>query len=83
MHANTHAHTYASRSHHLTRVRLQVREALLYNSPDLLQRLPEGILPAVIYARHSFWAGENVVLMEDMVLRGVSPVNYVFGNQIW
>ncbi len=60
-----------------------MREALLYNSPALLALLPPGILPVAVYAHHSFLSGECTLLMEDMALKQVRPLNYVFGNQIW
>ena len=68
---------------HLCPCAPQGREAQLYNNPQLMALLPEGMLPTVVYAHHSFWAGEYTILMEDMALRGVTPINFVFGNQIW
>ncbi len=61
----------------------QSREAQLYCSPALLALLPQGLLPRVLYASHSWWHGEYTVLMEDFSLLGVTATNLVYGNQIW
>ena len=61
----------------------QNREAKLYCNKAIMDALPEGILPAVLYAHESYWLGEYTILMEDMTLRNVTPVNFVMGNQIW
>eukprot|EP00042_Codosiga_hollandica_P047301 m.510898 g.510898 ORF g.510898 m.510898 type:complete len:311 (+) comp57422_c0_seq8:504-1436(+) len=60
----------------------QYREAHFYNS-RFATEMPSSLLPKAIYAYGSGFLGEFVVILEDVTLQPVAPVNFVFGNQIW
>lgn len=60
----------------------QYREALFYNSTVMQARVPLGLLPACYYASGSGMWGEYSLLLEDCGPEA-TPVNLVFGNQVW
>jgi hypothetical protein len=60
----------------------QYREALFYNSP-IAGRMHSSI-PQAIYSHGSSFFGEFVIILEDVTVENnVTPVNFIFGNQIW
>ena len=58
----------------------QYREAMFYES-DIAAELPSGMMPRCYYAHSSSFLGQYVMLLEEC--KDVTPVNFVFGNQIW
>jgi hypothetical protein len=60
----------------------QYREAMFYSS-DFSRRLPVGIFPVSYYSHGSVELGEYVMLFEDCVTEACTPMNFVFGNQVW
>jgi hypothetical protein len=60
----------------------QSREALFYGTPAL--HPARDFMPKPIYNRASCLLGEFVAIIEDVTEReSVTPVNFVFGNQVW
>lgn len=63
----------------------QFREAMFYSS-ELIKRLPAGIYPLSYYSHGSSDLGEYVMLLQDCTANTaepVTPMNFVFGNQVW
>lgn len=60
----------------------QQREAVFYSS-EFGRRMPSGVFPTCYYSHSSGALGEYVMLLEDCSGDSKTPLNFVFGNQIW
>ena len=57
------------------------REAKFYASERY--RSLAHLYPRVYYSHGSLWYGEMTILLEDVTVQASTPLNFVFGNQIW